>query len=150
MNPGEAAPGAGAAVVLRLSALDLRPLDSAVPSARLHARYVLLAWGLDRVASDVELVTSELMSNAVRYAVEAAAGAEPFPVRLRLSARTDGCTIHGIVIEVWDAHPALPELRASQPDKTSGRGLVIVEALSARWGCYLTKGGGKVVFAVIR
>ncbi len=29
-----------------------------------------------------------------------------------------------------------------------GRGLVLVAALSSRWGAYRTRGGGKVVFAV--
>src|ERR1700729_2903419 len=79
-------------LVLRLSALDLRPLPEAVPSARLHAKAVLMAWGLRGQAADAELVTSELVTNGVRYAIEDAAGGEPFPVRLRLSAPTDGGT----------------------------------------------------------
>jgi hypothetical protein len=52
--------------VLRLSALALRPLDSAVTSARLHARAVLMAGGLAGVAGDTELVVSELATNAIR------------------------------------------------------------------------------------
>jgi anti-sigma regulatory factor (Ser/Thr protein kinase) len=137
-------------LVLRLSALDLRPLDSAVPSARLHAKAVLLAWGLRLLAPDAELIVSELTTNAVRFAVEAAAGGEPFPVRLRLSAQTDGCTIHGVVIEVWDSHPALPERASGQPSEaTGGRGLVLVEALSSKWGAYPARGGGKVVWSAL-
>ena len=77
-------------------------------------------------------------------------GGEPFPVRLRLSAQTDGGTIHGVVIEVWDSHPALPECASGQPSEaTGGRGLLLVEALSSKWGASPTRGGGKVVFAVI-
>ena len=137
-------------LVLRLSALDLRPLPEAVPSARLHAKAVLMAWGLRGQAADAELVTSELVTNGVRYAIEDAAGGEPFPVRLRLSAQTDGGTIHGVVIEVWDSHPALPECASGQPSEaTGGRGLLLVEALSSKWGASPTRGGGKVVFAVI-
>jgi anti-sigma regulatory factor (Ser/Thr protein kinase) len=138
-------------LVLRLSALDLRPLPEAVPSARLHAKAVLMAWGLRGQAADAELVTSELVTNGVRYAIEDAAGGEPFPVRLRLSAQTDGCAIHGVVIEVWDSHPALPERAVSgQPSTaTGGRGLVLVEALSSKWGCYPARGGGKVVWSVL-
>jgi len=149
-EPREAAPDDGTAVLLRLSALDLRPLDTAVPSARLHARAVLLAWGLRRMAPDAELITSELVTNAVRFAIEAAAGAEPLPVRFRLSARMNGHAITGAVIEVWDAHPALPERASGDPaEATGGRGLVLVEAYSARWGSYPTKGGGKVVWSVL-
>jgi hypothetical protein len=94
VTPGGAVSGAGVAVVLRLSALDLRPIDSAVPSARLR-----------------------------RHAVEAAAGAEPFPVRLRLSAWADGqAAIRGVQVEVWDASGRMPERRAGQqPDDTGGR-----------------------------
>jgi hypothetical protein len=50
---------AGAALrpVLRLSALDLAPLDTAVPSVRLHARHVVNEWGMTDMASDCELVS---------------------------------------------------------------------------------------------
>jgi two-component sensor histidine kinase len=95
-------------------------------------------------------VACELVTNAGRFAVEAAAGAEPFPVRLRLSARVDGQAIRGVQVEVWDASGRMPERRAGQqPHDTGGRGLVIVEALSTRWGCYPTKGGGKVTWAEV-
>lgn len=40
-----AATGSAVHLGLRLSALDLRPLPGAVPSARLHTRFVVCEWG---------------------------------------------------------------------------------------------------------
>lgn len=38
------------------------------------------------------------------------------------------------------------------PQRTTGRGLLLVETLSARWGCYAPEGldrlGGKIVWAL--
>jgi anti-sigma regulatory factor (Ser/Thr protein kinase) len=150
-HPGTApAAPAEPSLLLRLSALDLRPLDTAVPSARLHTRAVLHAWGL-RAAADAEVIVSELVTNAVRFAARAAAGAEPLPVRLRLSAHAQGPHLTGTVqVEVWDACDQMPAPRRGQPaDEPGGRGLILVEALSARWGAYRTEGGGKCVWAVI-
>jgi anti-sigma regulatory factor (Ser/Thr protein kinase) len=138
----------GAGFALRHAALDLAPLDSAVPSARLHARLVLIGWGHARLARDGELIVSELVTNGSRFARRAPAptGAPP-PVRLRLTERP-----RGVLIEVWDAHDAMPEPRAagSEPDAEGGRGLALVAAYAARWGAYPTRGGGKVTWAEVR
>jgi anti-sigma regulatory factor (Ser/Thr protein kinase) len=132
-------------VLLRLSALDLRPLPGAVPSARLHARAVLREWGMAAVARDAELVVAELLSNAIRAAVGAAGrGGEPQPVRLRLTGRADG-----VQVEVWDASDAMPYRRRAMAEEPGGRGLLLVEAYSSRWGTYRTRGGGKVVWATL-
>jgi anti-sigma regulatory factor (Ser/Thr protein kinase) len=138
-------------LVVRLSALDLRPLPTAVPCARLHTRNVLLAWDLADVAENTELVVSEIVTNAIRATLEAAAGAEPLPVRLRLSARTNpGGQVRGVQVEVWDSAGPLPgHRRDAPPDEPGGRGLVLVAALSARWGSYPAGDGGKVVVAAI-
>jgi serine/threonine-protein kinase RsbW len=144
MAPAGAPPGAGPAFqhVLRMSALDLAPLPSAVSSARLHARYVVAEWGFAAIARDCELIVSELVTNSVRHAAEVPG--RP-PVRLRLSGRA-----RGLQIEVWDASDDLPGRgRDAPPDEPGGWGLVLVDALADRWGAYRTEGGGKVVFAVI-
>jgi anti-sigma regulatory factor (Ser/Thr protein kinase) len=147
---GGAGTAEGTMIVLRLSALDQRPLPSAVPSFRLHARAVLLAWELGSVADDVEIIVSELTTNAIRAANEAAAGGEPRPVMLRLSAETDGFRLSSVKVEVWDASDDLPERQEGEhPDDIGGRGLVLVSVLSERWGAYRTKGGGKVTWAAV-
>jgi anti-sigma regulatory factor (Ser/Thr protein kinase) len=135
----------------RYSALDLRPLPSAVPSARLHTRLVLLERGHGGVAENAELIVAELVANAVaasqRLPQETG---QPFvigppPVQLRL---TGGVRI--VKIEVWDASNRMPRLRHETPDDLeSGRGLILVDALSDRWGATPTRGGGKTVWAVM-
>jgi anti-sigma regulatory factor (Ser/Thr protein kinase) len=131
--------------VLRMSALDLRPLPGAVPSARLHTRHVITEWGYPAIASDCETIVSELVTNASRHARAVITPAGPPPVRLRLTGSP-----RGIRIEVRDASSDLPQLpAATAPDALSGRGLLIVAALATRWGAYRTAAGGKCVWAVI-
>jgi anti-sigma regulatory factor (Ser/Thr protein kinase) len=150
MSGGGAGTAENTVIVLRLSALDQRPLPSAVPSFRLHTKAVLMAWEVGDVAGDAEIIVSELTTNAIRAATEAAAGGEPRPVMLRLSAETNGFRLGAIRVEVWDASDELPERQEGEhPDEIGGRGLVLVETLSTRWGSYRTKGGGKVTWAVL-
>ena len=132
--------------VLRLSALDLRPLPGAVPCARLHARHLMGEWGLGAIAGDAELVVSELVSNAMLHGASSVTAANPPPVRLRLTSRA-----REVLIEVWDGGENMPQLRSSalSEDELGGRGLLLVAALASRWGAYRTQGGGKCVFAAV-
>jgi anti-sigma regulatory factor (Ser/Thr protein kinase) len=143
--PSSRVPGRARDLVLRMSALDLRPLPGAVPSARLHARCVAREWGFAAIAADCELIVAELVTNAITHGTRGPGTADLPPVRLRLTGRA-----RGIRIEVWDAGEEMPQLRSDPPgeDEPGGRGLVLVAALSSRWGAYRTKGGGKCVFAV--
>src|SRR5215467_4083379 len=50
------------------SYLELGAYPSAVPCARLHARNVLYEWGVRSIADTVELIVSELVTNAVNAA----------------------------------------------------------------------------------
>jgi anti-sigma regulatory factor (Ser/Thr protein kinase) len=128
------------------SVLELAALPTAVPCARLHARQVLWEWRLGGLSEVAELVVSELVTNAV----QATAGRQmPAPVRLRLSS--DGSRA---LVEVWDADSRPPQPRAVEVDGVpdlaaeSGRGLLLVAALSAQWGWYPERQcGGKVVWA---
>ena len=58
------------------SFLELGALAGAVPCARLHARLVLLEWGLAALSESLELVVSELVTNGVR--ASRAMGGTPF------------------------------------------------------------------------
>ncbi|MFC4030757.1 SpoIIE family protein phosphatase [Streptomyces polygonati] len=94
---------------------------SAVGRARATAARQLTAWGLDHLVPTTELVVSELVTNAVRYAGG--------PVRLRLIR--DGV----LICEVSDPSNTQPRvLRASSMDE-GGRGLFIVAHSTTRWGC---------------
>jgi anti-sigma regulatory factor (Ser/Thr protein kinase) len=128
----------------RRSSLLLGALPSAVPCARLHARQVLWEWGLSGVAEIAELLLSELVTNAVQAA---RATVNDLTVNVRLSANHDR-----LLIEVWDSNvqppvPRVPENGFPEVDAESGRGLFLVETLSARWGWYPTRNpGGKVTW----
>jgi anti-sigma regulatory factor (Ser/Thr protein kinase) len=131
--------------VLRMSALDLAPLDTAVPSARLHARHVVREWGQADLAADCELIVAELVTNAIQAGQRLRGAAGSPPVGLRLTGRQ-----RGVQVEVWDGSDDLPEPGRDRPDDEPGRwGLVLVEAIAARWGTCRTAGGGKCVWAAL-
>lgn len=121
--------------------LELGALPGAVPCARLHARNVLREWGLTVFSESTGLLVSELVTNAIQISRVAEQDA---PVRLWLvSDRTQ------VVIFVWDASPLPPLPGDVGQEAESGRGLLIVQAVSARWGWDFPPGmGGKVVWAV--
>jgi len=122
------------------SFLEFGALPGAVP-ARLHARQVAWEWGLAGLGNDAELLVSELLTNAVA----AARAMEPiFPVRLWLLSDTTQ-----IAILVWDSNPQPPARMQVDGEAESGRGLLLVEAISKRWGWYAPRNmTGKVVWAL--
>jgi two-component sensor histidine kinase len=81
----------------------------------------------------LELVVSELVSNAVRHAET------PLTLRLRI-----GPTIR---VEVADGSAAPPVLRQPTTFELGGRGLVVVDAYADRWGHEPIHGDGKLVWA---
>jgi anti-sigma regulatory factor (Ser/Thr protein kinase) len=118
----------------------LGAISSAVPSARLHARLVLWEWGLSAdKAQAAELVVSELVTNALEH------GSAGIPATVRIWLSSDGGSV---AINVWDASPQPPVPKNAGADADSGRGLMIVAALSTDWG-YSAANPGKVVWAVI-
>ena len=127
------------------SYLELGALPTAVPCARLHARQLLLEWGLNGLAASTELLVSELVTNAVKAT---AGNDDQSAICLRLSG--DNARV---LIEVWDADPQPPVLKdlgedaTPDPHEEGGRGLCLIAALSTRWAWYLTeKPTGKVVW----
>lgn len=55
----------------------------------------------------------------------------------------------GLLIEVGDHSTSEPRLAHSDGDDIGGRGLILVDALSSRWGCYFDSYAHKVVWAII-
>lgn len=111
----------------------------AIASAR-HTRHALAeqltAWGLAEHCDDVELITAELVTNAVRH------GGGVHEVTLRATGDV-------IRIEVTDAGDGQPQLREAETNAFGGRGLALVEALSSSWGVKDQSEGGKTVWAEI-
>jgi serine/threonine-protein kinase RsbW len=121
--------------------LEMSAWPGAVPCVRHHARQVLWDAGLKELIDPVELVVSEMVTNAVR-----ACGGLDSEAALRLwLAVTD----EGVLVMVWDASPSKPQRQSPEPEAEGGRGLLLVDAVSASWGSFDLSGEpGKVVWAL--
>jgi len=123
------------------SFLELGALPSAVPCARLHTRQLAWEWQLTGLSQNAELVVSEIMTNAIQITQ---ADGRTAPVRLwLLGDRTQ------LLILVWDASPLPPVPVNTSDDAENGRGLLLVDTLSARWGHFPHHSGGKAVWALV-
>jgi PAS domain S-box-containing protein len=103
-----------------------------VGRARELARGQLVEWNLEPLVDTVELLVSELVTNAMRY------GEGEIRLRLLLD-RT-------LVCEVWDAGLVQPRRRRARDTDEGGRGLQLVGLLSAAWGSRRTPRGKTVWF----
>ncbi|MGH3265148.1 MAG: ATP-binding SpoIIE family protein phosphatase, partial [Trebonia sp.] len=115
----------------RLS-FHLDPEPSAVRQARSLIRDPLKRWGLEDLIDASELLVSELVTNAIRYANG--------EITLRLILEPDS-----LVCEVHDSSPALPRVLQVDKDAENGRGLHVVSQMATRWGARRTP-AGKVVW----
>lgn len=111
--------------------------DSA-PAARRLIRQALGAWAFDVLADDACLVAGEMVANACRHTRS--------PV-IRVSVtRLDG---PGVEIAVTDRSRVLPGRKPAAPEALDGRGLLLVDAVAARWGADPER-WGKRVWAEVR
>ena len=139
-----------------------RPLDSgafalvALPTSPFWARRYTRSFldscrGMSvETAETAELLVSELVTNAVRFVGN--------PTRtLRYSERANASLIslsirhfcQGLLIEVYDTDINPPVRYHADEHTESGRGLMLVEALSKEWSYFFPPGGGKVVYCFL-
>lgn len=112
--------------------LAAEPMSAAL--ARDFVSVHLVAHQLLHLVEDVRLVASELATNAVAHAQT------PFAVTLS--------SANGAVrLAVRDESPSAPVRSAPDVMDMSGRGLMIVESLSQRWGTSTDGHGFKSVWA---
>ncbi|OEJ61100.1 hypothetical protein BGM19_26875 [Streptomyces agglomeratus] len=127
-----------------LSQLALADTPNAAAWARRHTVDVLRHWRVPPDAIETaRLIVSELTTNAIQHPQPSGAGSpEPrtLTVTLRLLAPR-------LVIYVGDHDRHPPVLRVARAGATSGRGLLLVETMSHRWGYYHPPTSGKVVWA---
>ena len=108
----------------RVRQVTLPSAPRAAGLARQVARDALASWGLERLEDIAILLVSELVGNAVQHARHG--GSE---LRLRMTDMR-----HWLRIEVSDADPRPPRFQWRPGPDGSGFGLVLVDALAARWG----------------
>jgi len=108
------------------------PMRAGAPNLTRHAvRAILQVWGYtdERWLYNAMLVVTELVANAVRH------GGGCVGVDVRVHERT-------VELGVTDGSSVLPSRRDATED--GGRGLLIVERLSAAWGTGDHHGGKRV------
>lgn len=107
---------------------------TSVGAARRFVRDVLRSRAVeDRVVETVELLTSEVVTNAI---VHGRSGPH-------LAVEVNGSVVR---VAVRDLSPDLPRRRLARLDDVSGRGVVIVQQLASAWGVETGIGGGKEVW----
>ncbi|MFF6995370.1 SpoIIE family protein phosphatase [Streptomyces sp. NPDC008313] len=109
----------------------LAPHLQTAGQARRLVRRVLRRWDLEPLVETTELLISEVVANAVRFANQ--------PISLRV-VRTDV-----LRCEVGDDSPQVPRMRHAQLSDEGGRGLWLVDQLADRWGATRVS-TGKVVW----
>ncbi|WP_420878249.1 SpoIIE family protein phosphatase [Streptomyces sporangiiformans] len=116
----------------RIADWDLAADPALVGQVRASVTRQVTDWGLDEAAFTVELLVSELVTNAVRHATG--------PIRVRL--------IHDrtLICEVSDTSSTAPHLRRAASMDEGGRGLFLVAQLAQAWGARYTP-EGKVIWA---
>jgi anti-sigma regulatory factor (Ser/Thr protein kinase) len=93
----------------------------------------LMGWGAEERIDDVRLVASELVTNAVRHV-----GSELTVTLSQAAGR--------LRVAVADAGTECPSVVSAAATAASGRGLKLVQAVSADWGCEC-QSNGKIVWA---
>ncbi|MFF7899910.1 SpoIIE family protein phosphatase [Streptomyces sp. NPDC088817] len=116
----------------RVAEWDVPPDPAAVARVRVAAARTLDEWGLSELGFSMELVLSELVTNAIRY------GGAPIHVRL-IRDRT-------LICEVSDGTSTSPHLRYAATTEEGGRGLFLVSQMTEHWGTRYSP-HGKVIWA---
>lgn len=133
--------GTAAEIDSRLIAFVLPSIPESVRMARFHVRAALGLHGLSEYADDAVAITSELVTNVIQHVC----GDGTATVGVTVSRAWDP---EAVTVVVSDSSSKDPAMRQAPADSERGRGLRIVEALSARWG-WRQEEGGKAIFAIL-
>jgi anti-sigma regulatory factor (Ser/Thr protein kinase) len=97
-------------------------------------------WHLDALTDDVDLVVSELVTNALLHA-RVDGSSSGAPIRLEVLRNADS-----LVCRVADNCAAAPAQGSAGESAENGRGLFLVDVLSTQWG-WFSGPSGKIVWA---
>ncbi|WP_217576482.1 SpoIIE family protein phosphatase/ATP-binding protein [Streptomyces sp. GbtcB7] len=115
----------------RTASWDVPSDPSAVADVRAAATRLLGDWDMKEEAFTLELILSELVTNAIRHATG--------PIGVRLIRD------RSLICEVSDGSSVSPHLRRATTMDEGGRGLFLVAQFADRWGTRYTS-GGKVIW----
>ncbi|MCP9211602.1 ATP-binding protein [Streptomyces sp. NEAU-Y11] len=123
----------------RFNRLEIQRHDlQGVKATRRFIRESLAAWDRDTLADDLELMASEVVTNALIHADS--------HVDLRLRACPDHIRLE---VRDSDATPPVPSALSASDEENAqaehGRGLLIVESLATAWGTS-PSGRGKTIW----
>jgi anti-sigma regulatory factor (Ser/Thr protein kinase) len=116
--------------------VPLRAGLAAAAEARKQVRAAIWAWDVDVDLNVAILLTSELVTNAIRH--------ETGATILLVITSSDG----QLRVDVHDTERSLPAVVEAADDAETGRGLMLVATLSDEWGFYRTPAGKAVYFAL--
>jgi anti-sigma regulatory factor (Ser/Thr protein kinase) len=109
---------------------------SAAAEARRQVRAAVCTWDIPVDPDVAVLLTSELVTNAIRHEVSGT-------ITLAVT-----CSRDQLRVDVYDTSRSLPMVVEAAVDAETGRGLMLVATLSAEWGFYCTPAGKAVYFAL--
>ncbi len=109
---------------------------AAVAEARNRVKAYVYAWDVPVDAALTALLTSELVTNAIKHELG------------RDVVLDIGCTWDELRVVVHDTSPSMPVPMNAPTDAEAGRGLMLVASLSTDWGWYRTCAGKAVYFSL--
>jgi anti-sigma regulatory factor (Ser/Thr protein kinase) len=110
---------------------------TAPAQARRQVQALIRAWDVPVDPDVAALLTSELVTNAIRH--------EPGPtITVAIT-----CSSAELRVDVHDTSRRLPVLADVPADAEAGRGLMLVLTLSADWGIYRDQAGKAVYFTLL-
>ena len=121
---------------LRVRHVPLTTGLAAVAEARTQVRAIVQAWQVPVDSYAAALLTSELVTNAVRHEGNPA-------VMIDIT-----CSSGRLRVDVHDTSRAMPAPADAPAAAETGRGLIIVAALADEWGFYATPDGKAVYFTL--
>ncbi len=121
---------------LRACRARLAAGPAAAGQARGQVRAAICAWDVPVDPDLAILLTSELVTNAIRHEAGQI-------ITLEIS-----CSRDLLRVDVHDTSRALPVVQDVPADAETGRGLMLVATLAAEWGFYRSPAGKAVYFTL--
>ncbi len=109
---------------------------AAAAQARSQVRAAIEAWAMPVEEDVAVLLTSELVTNALRHEASET-------ITLAIT-----CCFDQLRVDVHDTSRSMPMVVDAPADAETGRGLMLVATLSSDWGCYCTPAGKAVYFTL--